>query len=84
MVNHKVSHHVQQTQHSAAARHYMAVYRQQFLTELHRQLVDALLSFLYSCLRSVVEDVVLTGGRCRLVESLVRLLLLPSHHLQFA
>ena len=80
----KISNHIEKPEHGASARHQVLVDRQQFLAEFHGQLMDALLRLLDACLRSVVEDIVLTGGRSRLIECLVRLLLLPSNHLQFS
>ena len=73
---------VQEAQHGAATGHDVPIERQQFLAEFHGELVDALAGLVDAGLRRVVEDVVLPGGRGRLGEGLVRLLLLPLDHIE--
>ena len=73
---------VEEAQHGAAAGHDMTIQRQEFLAEFHGEFVDALAGLVDACLRRVVEDVVLPCRRGRLGEGLVRLFLLPLHHVE--
>ena len=60
----------------------MAIDGQQLLAEFHGELVHTFAGLVDACLRRVVEDVVLPCGGRRLGEGLVRLLLLPLHHVE--